>query len=309
MSKKHKKSHTRDNVSRFISIFAVIISILFPVLTLSLQYREHVSIEISSPNIEYFHALSVHWSKGQEPELLRIAVWRRFTVRNNSNKSLSIISIDFTEDNQMRHIAVEPFFQKVWFEENRASCSMPLELPIFLVAGETISFYALLPITVPEDMRSNLYKILWGAPAFKGTLHEIIILIPNFFQFLYMEAPEFIWELWTKSHGTIDSLTYNNIDFTRILFEPHQDAYVFIDSENSAPDGFRFKRGSLVFAELNRSFSVSELPALYESASIKRYTVETQTNSGRVYKTEIPSNELPFSSYVAEILERVRLKE
>lgn len=297
-------------MTRRLAIAAIIISILslsativINVVKLRLAYFERVSFEFLDEDFDYIHGLSLHNSKSNEPAITRMVIWKKMRVANNSGKPVSVVSLFYREDDSVTHDAILPLFGKIQYTDVAVNYDDPIELPIYLNPGQTVDFYALLPVSVQEDIGLALYQVLFKRmPDREALIWLPFVLGPVFFDLLYTEDSVFLDDLLKKKGARVDHITYQTIDVTRTLLTIKEGAYSFLDDHNDAFDGFSYERGNSVFSKVYDHLRVEDRSTwTMPDLPFKLYHIYLRTNNGNVYHEWLSSDALPFKKYLRHL--------
>ncbi len=305
---KKNKNDRRFFISIGISILSVLVAIgalSVAVRSCQLTHFERIDFKLLDEYPDYVHPLSLRTARHDEPTMTRIAVWRQMRIANNSSKPVSVVSIFFREDDVTSHDAILPFFKKLEYKPYTVLCGEPIELPIYLEPGETVAFYAILPVSVPEKLDSALYNVLKSEmPSQNSLVWAPVVLDDAFFDLIYQDDGSYIDQLRSKKGARIDQLGFDAIEVTRDLFFLQDGKYTFMDEDNHPVDGMSFEVGgrlfSKVFHYMGGIYNTRVIPPL----TFRLYHIYMLTNTGKPYHLAIDSDDLLFEKYVKEVLSK-----
>lgn len=302
MSRKKQTAYWISLAAIFISILSLAAAIVIPLIGFRLAYSEKIVFELLDEDLDYVHALSLHNEKAGTPSVTKIAIWKKIRVANNSGKAVSVVSVFYREDEAITHDPLLPFFSKVLYEIDSVLFEDPMELPIYLEPGQVVMFYALIPVSIPDDLGHALYELLKREKPRRNALIWFPFTIGEaFFDMLGMEDALFVENLMKKQGAKIDRLTYQTIDITRSLFSKPDEEYRFMDQTNHAIDGLKYERGARLFSGICDYLRRCDPPIwTMPDSSFQLYNIYLQTNNGNVYHRWISSSSLPFRNYLMQ---------
>lgn len=310
---KKKKNDRRFFTSKLdlVQVIFVLVSIVaafVSVRSCQLTYSERIDFVLLDEYPDYVHPLSLRISRHDQPAVTKIAVWRQMRIANNSSKPVSVDSIFFREDDVTSHEAILPFFKKLEYKPYAVLYDEPIQLPIYLEPGETVAFYAILPVSVPEKLDSALYDVLRSeVPSKDSLVWAPLVLDGVFFDLIYQDVDgSYVDELKRKIGARIDQLGYNQIEVTRDLFFIQGGEYTFLDEHNHPVDGMSFEVGGRLFSRVFHHMGGIDNTQVIPPLAFRLYDIFMQTNNGKQYHLSVDSDDLLFGKYVKEVEEALK---